>query len=56
MTNNAIARRLVLGSLTDREREVLSLRTERTVEHRVRGVLMKLDLPESEEPTGVCSR
>jgi hypothetical protein len=39
----------VLGALTDREREVLSLRTERTVEHRVRGVPMKLDLPESQD-------
>jgi DNA-binding NarL/FixJ family response regulator len=53
-----------LGVLTDREREVLSLMaegltnngiarrlvlTERTVEGHVRHVLMKLDLPESED-------
>jgi len=53
-----------LGMLTDREREVLSLMaegltnngiarrlvlTERTVEGHVRDVLMKLDLPESDD-------
>jgi hypothetical protein len=49
MDQQPIARRLVLGALTDREREVLSLRTERTVEHHVRSVPMKLDLPESQD-------
>lgn len=53
-----------LPPLTDREREVLSLMaegltnngiarrlvlTERTVERHVRNVLMKLDLPESDD-------
>jgi DNA-binding NarL/FixJ family response regulator len=53
-----------LGALTEREREVLSLMaegltnnaiarrlvlTERTVEGHVRSVLMKLDLPESQD-------
>jgi DNA-binding NarL/FixJ family response regulator len=41
LTNNAIARRLVL--------------TERTVEGHVRSVLMKLDLPQTTTPTDVCS-
>jgi DNA-binding NarL/FixJ family response regulator len=39
----------VPGALTDREREVLSLMTERTIEGHVRSVLMKLDLPECQE-------